>query len=274
MQQTRYILFFLFIGKPYWWFFTDRFLNTDTVIRLAYGHYVLAFWLAYLGLVHGVDMHYDWKSENNFEGTKQETSWWEEVLSKELGKALEILLFIGIICFIIYEEPEALSYEIFMWGDVGMTTDVRFYGVAPHWYFRPYMAWLLACPYHKIGIYGLIFFFVIIYFQPHIVGFFELGAYKKLTNIIMYCLNVFNKIIKSLHKWEKIFIENNLYYLSQYFIFLLAICCSLSYLPYGRFYNRLGGNFAMLISYLFIFSYLGFLYLRYFSTLKLGSLKK
>ena len=29
-------------------------------------------------------------------------------------------------------EPEALSYEIFMWGDIGLVTDVRYYGVAPH----------------------------------------------------------------------------------------------------------------------------------------------
>jgi len=29
-------------------------------------------------------------------------------------------------------EPEALSYEIFMWGDIGLMPDVRFYGVAPH----------------------------------------------------------------------------------------------------------------------------------------------
>jgi len=40
-----------------------------------------------------------------------------------------------------YPEPESLSYEIFMWGDIGIVNDVRFYGVAPHWYFRPFMAW-------------------------------------------------------------------------------------------------------------------------------------
>jgi len=27
-----------------------------------------------------------------------------------------------------------------MWGDIGLIPDVRFYGVAPHWYFRPFMA--------------------------------------------------------------------------------------------------------------------------------------
>jgi hypothetical protein len=37
-----------------------------------------------------------------------------------------------LIFFYLYTDPEALSYEIFMWGDIGMVTDVRFYGVAPH----------------------------------------------------------------------------------------------------------------------------------------------
>jgi len=42
---------------------------------------------------------------------------------------LILLVFVGIFT---YPEPEALSYELFMWGDVGFITDVRFYGVAPH----------------------------------------------------------------------------------------------------------------------------------------------
>jgi hypothetical protein len=51
--------FFLFYGKFYWWFFTDKQLNTDTLLRLAYAHYLSAFYLGYLGLLHGIDMHYD-----------------------------------------------------------------------------------------------------------------------------------------------------------------------------------------------------------------------
>jgi len=66
--------------------------------------------------------------------------WWDEALSNELGLYVFVLLVISACFFFLYEDPEALSYEIFMWGDVGMVTDVRFYGVAPHWYFRPFMA--------------------------------------------------------------------------------------------------------------------------------------
>jgi len=51
--------FFFFYGKFYWWVFTDKQLNCDTLIRLAYAHYLAAFYLAYIALLHGVDMHYD-----------------------------------------------------------------------------------------------------------------------------------------------------------------------------------------------------------------------
>jgi len=37
-----------------------------------------------------------------------------------------------IICLMLYHEPEALHYELFMWGDIGMSVDVRYFGVAPH----------------------------------------------------------------------------------------------------------------------------------------------
>jgi len=219
-------------------------------------------------------MHYDWKTENNYDGVKNELNWWDEVLVNELGKAIEVLTLAGVICFFLYTEPEALSYEIFMWGDVGMTTDVRFYGVAPHWYFRPYMAWLIACPYHRVGIFGLVFFFVVIYFQVNIIGVTELGAYRGLRSGSSYFIWTKLSFARTTTRWTKIYIENSLFYLIMYSLFIISIACTLTYLPYGRFYNRLGGNFAMLVSYLFVFSYLGFPYFRYSNTLALGSLNK
>jgi hypothetical protein len=32
------------------------------------------------------------------------------------------------------------------------------------------MAWLLACPYHKTGLFGLVFFLSALYFQPNLHG--------------------------------------------------------------------------------------------------------
>ena len=64
--------FFNFKGKPYAFIFTDKKLNSDTVIRLAYAHYISAFVLLYVGILHALIMHYDWKSDYNFDAVKNE----------------------------------------------------------------------------------------------------------------------------------------------------------------------------------------------------------
>jgi hypothetical protein len=37
---------------------------------------------------------------------------------------------------------------------------------------------------------------------------------------------------------------------------------TLSFLPYGRFFNKIGGNVALLFSYFYIFAFLTFMPLR------------
>ncbi len=277
--------FFGFLGKPYWWFFTDKLLNTDTMIRITYLHYVIAFFLAFLGLMHGVDMHYDWKPKAMYSGIKQQINWWDEALSNELGKLVDFLVILACIGELLYSEPEALSYEIFMWGDIGIVTDVRFYGVAPHWYFRPYMAWLIACPYHYVGIFGLVFFFLVLYFQVSLFGTSELEHLKysntlyafyselyrwtlesELAKVLLpvgYIEKKFRRLsIKSFNSWNTVNYDISLQWLLSFGLFIVAILYTLSFLPYGRFYNKLGGNIALLSAYFYIFGFLTFMFVR------------
>lgn len=250
--------FFFFTGKVYWWVFTDKNLNSDTLVRLAYAHYVSAFYMAYLAVLHGIDMHYDWKNETSYDGIETEMAWWDEALANELGSFIDLVTLLVILCWVIYPEPEALSYELFMWGDVGLSTDVRFYGVAPHWYFRPFMAWLIVCPHHNLGIFGLIYFFWVLFHQPTLHGMFDtttqyrrklLGfrfVYKK---EIFFTKNYFNP-------------ELSLYFQLTYTMFVMCALYTSSFLPYGRFYNRLNGNIGMLGAYMYVFLYLTFGFLR------------
>jgi hypothetical protein len=115
-------------------------------------------------------MHYDWKNEVSMDGLQGHLVWFDETLLNELSLTKDLLIFITLICWLLFTDPEALAYENFMWGDVGLVVDVRFYGVAPHWYFRPFMAWLIICPHHKTGIFGLLYFFLILFFQPLLHG--------------------------------------------------------------------------------------------------------
>lgn len=246
--------FFAFKGKFYWWFFTDKQLNTDTTIRLAYAHYVSAFFLAYLGLIHGIDMHYDWKNETTFDGLDNDMIWWDEALSNELGSVIDILVLITFIAWIMYPEPEALSYEIFMWGDIGMVTDVRFYGVAPHWYFRPFMAWLIACPHHKTGIFGLLFYFFVLFYQPTLHGTSSQNNYNK--RILLFLTHKLKR--HGFYVAEYLNLEANIFHQITYGLFIGCCLYASSFLPYGRFFNRLGGNFGLICSYMYVFMYLAF----------------
>ena len=250
--------FFMFKGKFYWWIFTDKQLSTDTIIRLAYAHYLSAFYLFFLGVIHGIDVHYDWKNESFYDGLESEMVWWDEALTNELSTFFLILTITTFIFFILYVEPEALSYEIFMWGDVGMMTDVRYYGVAPHWYFRPFMAWLIACPFHKTGIFGLLFFFFVLYFQPNLHGTTEQNNYsKRVVSVFSNKLDL-NKFFTSSY----ISLESNIFFQLSYSFFIMCCLYTTSFLPYGRFFQRIGGNWGFLFSYFFIFFYLSFSWLR------------
>lgn len=144
--------------------------------------------------------------------------WWDEALSNEFSKTIDIILLVGFFCFFLYTTPEALTYEIFMWGDVGMSTDVRFTGVAPHWYFRPYMAWLIVCPSHRPGLFGLVYFFFAIFYQPNLHGVTELKNYKTSSISKKYCdvslesTNGLNNFSDSVYvfKSSRISLESNL----------------------------------------------------------------
>nr|YP_010411975.1 apocytochromme b [Tetrahymena rostrata]QBI37943.1 apocytochrome b [Tetrahymena rostrata]URP31135.1 apocytochromme b [Tetrahymena rostrata] len=260
IAANLYDTFFAGKGKFYWWIFTSKELNTDTIIRLAYLHYVLAFFLSYLGLIHGVDIHYDWKNESSYDGIDTEMIWFDEALSNELGGMIEIILIVMIVCFIVYPEPEALSYEYFMWGDIGFINDVRFLSVAPHWYFRPFMAWLTVCPFHKIGLFGLIYYFFILFYQPVIHGTNEQNNYsRKNVAITSFIIKRSDILTPKYHS-----VEDNILHQITFWLFLCSALYVTSYLPYGRFYNRINGNFGTLWSFMYLFIYLGNSFLRRF----------
>lgn len=250
--------FFFFFGKFYWWLFTDKQLNSDTMVRLAYLHYILAFYIAYAGYIHTLDMHYDWKNEVVFDGVQTQLVWFDETLINELGLTKDLLKLWAFVIFVFYTDPEALNYEIFTWGDIGFVNDVRYYGVAPHWYFRPYMAWLISCPHHKTGIFGILYFFIIMFYQPTLHGAKEDNDYRtRSVTVGKYKLKK-----DGIRATEYYNVEHNVYTQETFCCFFFACLYTTSFLPYGRYYNQVGGNEASLNSFMYIFCYLTFPCLR------------
>ena len=97
-----------------------------------YAHYIIGLYTVYLGILHSLEMHYDWKDFSYVDGVEFELNWFETVFKNELFKLLDFFLIFIFITLYLYSELEPLSFEVFMWGDVGLVTDVRFLGVAPH----------------------------------------------------------------------------------------------------------------------------------------------
>lgn len=223
-------------GKIYWWLFTDQALNTDTTIRMMYAHYCLAFYLLYVSICHAMEMHYDWKDSQIVDGLELRLRWFPDLFRIEFGGLILFTLAFCLICLFLYEEPEALNNELFTWGDVGFIVDVRFLGVMPHWYFRGYMGWLILCPHHYVGIFGLVLFMVIIYFQPDLKS-------KYLNADFFYIFRYSNPNTSSIN-------------IILFWLFLCTLFYCDSFLPYGRFFNRLGGNDVLMFSYFFVFVYL------------------
>jgi len=239
--------------KAYWWFFTDKDLNTDTLIRAAYAHYVLAFALFVVAFFHALDMHYDWKTDGNNDNIANELQWWNEVFLNEILAFFDMLAIVFILSLYLYSEPEAISYELFMWGDVGLITEPNFNQVAPHWYFRPLMSFLLVLPHAIFGILGLGLFFILIYYQVTLTQQSSLKNFKPHDNGV----DAFNKYTIS-YKKINLNIDFNFFYQLTFFMFILACLYTTTFLPNGKYYQYLGGNTGMLFSYFYIFIYLTF----------------
>jgi hypothetical protein len=116
---------------------------------------------------------------------------------------------------------------------------------------------LLVCPFHKLGIAGLVFFFVVLFYQPNIHNDSENHNYSKKVLINGLYLDKF-----SFFSTEGVLVEINLIYQLTYGFFFFCARYTFTFLPYGRFYNRLGGNVGMLGAYFFIFFYLAFPFFR------------
>jgi len=100
------------------------------------------------------------------------------------------------------------------------------------------MSWLLLCPHHYFGVFGLIYLMFVVYFQTNLKKkYLEIGDKFGLSND------------NSEFSWVHIFF---------FTIFIVSIFYTNSFLPYGRFYNMVGGNVGLLISYLYIYTYLTF----------------
>jgi hypothetical protein len=124
------------------------------------------------------------------------------------------------------------------------------------------MAWLIVCPSHRTGLLGLIFFFVILYYQPNLhANYFKNigGVESSETNLnnrgsSLESVNYFKTTFSYIYHPTTVQLEMS--HMCTFFVFFGSILYVCTFLPFGRFYNRVGGNVTMLYAYLYIFVYL------------------
>lgn len=115
-----------------------------------------------------------------------------------------------------------------------------------------YSAKIVLYKFLKINIYPFFFIFFRNYYISKSYKFVS-SQIKKLTKPYLY---FFSK--------KKTFINNNLFTLKFFFLFFLAFIYASSFLPCGRYYQKLYGNNFMLFSYIIVFIYLLFPFLKFF----------
>jgi hypothetical protein len=120
--------------------------------------------------------------------------------------------------------------------------DIRFYGVAPHWYFRAYMGILTVCPSHYEGLAFAGGYMVLLAALPALYVFYNKSCFK--TNTIIPA-------------------ELSITHTFAFIFFLSSLNCVSSMLPCGRYYYDIEGGYVgnpwVKISYQYIIFYLGWL---------------
>jgi len=149
----------------------------------------------------------------------------------------ELYLFSFIFDYIILTHLLLIIFFFERWN-ISELDEIRFYGVAPHWYFRPLMGLLVISPTHYEGLMWMALFFVLLTFLPIIYNWY----------------NVYNKHIPTIP------MQNSLLQTFAFIIFMMSLFCSASMLPCGRYYYEPEGGYVgnpwVKFSYQYIYLYM------------------
>jgi len=231
------------IYKTYYIIFTNKHLNVDQLTRLMLFHYFTPWYYLYLVKLHVLFCHESWDTDSG-ENTYEDRSgffisWFYDALLKEFQDACYWVNYLFIYFLFHHFHALTINYFFFERWNIVEVDDIRFYGVAPHWYFRPFMGLLTVTPSHYEGLFWMASFFILLAILP-----------------ILY--NLYNNYIDYV---ATIPMQHSLLQTSSFIFFMMSLYCTASMLPCGRYYyapeNGYVGNPWVKISYQYIYLYLG-----------------
>lgn len=115
------------------------------------------------------------------------------------------------------------------------------------------MAFLLVIPHALIGVFGLALFFILIYYQISLYNAGELRSYR--TGLMKGFAN--SSFFKN-YFTDTLHVDFSFVHQLRFFMFAMACLYTTTFLPNGKYYLAVGGNEALLTSYVIIFLHLAF----------------
>jgi hypothetical protein len=214
------------IYKSYYVIFTNKHLNIDQMTRLMIFHYFTPWYYLYLIQLHVLFCHESWDSDSG-ECTYEDKSgsyisWFYDAFLKEIQDAWYWTGLVFAYFFLHHFNSHTVNYFFFERWNISELDEIRFYGVAPHWYFRPFMGILVISPTHYEGLMWMALFFVLLTFLPIIYNWY----------------NVYNKHLPTIP------MQNSLIQTSMFMIFVMSLFCTASILPCGRYYYEPEGGYV------------------------------
>lgn len=234
-----------FTYKTYYIIFTNRHLNTDQLTRLMVLHYFTPWYYLYLVKLHVLFCHESWDSDSG-EGVYEDksstyVSWFYDAFLKEIQDAWYWVTLLFTYFLIHHFNASTVNYFFFERWNIREMDEIRFYGVAPHWYFRPLMGLLVVAPSHYEGLMWMGLWFLLLAALPIIHNFYH-SHHNSLPNIPM---------------------QSSLLQSAAFVLFMLSMYCAMSMLPCGRYYYEIEagyvGNPWVKFSYQYLYLYLAWI---------------
>lgn len=233
------------IHKSYYFIFTNKHLNVDELTRLMLLHYLTPWYYLYLIKLHIMYCHEGWDSDSGKSTYEDKTnswiSWFYDAFWKEIQDSWYIVILTYSYFFFHHFDINSVAYAFFERWNIAELDEIRFYGVAPHWYFRPLMGLLTIAPTHFEGIMWLGLFFILLTFTPVLYNFYNSKS-KDIPVIAMQ-----DSFIQTLF----------------FSLFMFSLFTTSSILPCGRYYydpeGGYVGNTWLKWSYQYIYWYLGWI---------------
>jgi len=217
---------FNFTYKTYYIIFTNKHLNTDQLTRIMMLHYFTPWYYLYLVKLHVLFCHESWDSdsgENVYEDKSGSyISWFYDAFLKEIQDAWYWSVYIFSYFFMHHFNASTVNYFFFERWNISELDEIRFYGVAPHWYFRPLMGLLVVSPSHYEGLMWMALWFILLASLPIIYNLYNSN-------------NTYLAVIP---------MQSSLLQTIAFLIFMLSMYCTASMLPCGRYYYAPEGGYV------------------------------